>query len=99
MAINFNPGVTAGSANAVDPQTSPSAASDSSRRTSLQLSAPDDTTSLVSSSDAVANLTQASLDSAAARAQRVESLKQAVSANQYPIDPQQIAEALTKSQF
>jgi len=59
----------------------------------------EDTTSLTSASDSVQNLTQAALAADPARAAKVQSLKQAVSQGQYPIEPEQIASALSSAEI
>ena len=59
-----------------------------------QTTTTEDTTTLSSSSDSVQSLTQAALDTASSRTQKVADLTQAVSSGQYKLDADKIAESL-----
>ena len=62
-----------------------------------QNSPAEDTTSLSSSSDSVSSLTQSALQTNPSRADKVASLKQAVSSGEYQLDPAKIADAISHS--
>jgi flagellar biosynthesis anti-sigma factor FlgM len=57
----------------------------------------EDRTSLSSNSASVIALTQAAQQTFSARAEKVQSLQNAVSTGQYQVDPGKIADALTKA--
>jgi flagellar biosynthesis anti-sigma factor FlgM len=61
--------------------------------------APQDRTTLTSSSDSVASLTQQAMLSGAERSQTVQALQQSVSSGDYKVDASKIADAMATATY